>query len=196
MISLIQKSLMVKESENKKKSTKRSKHEEKQERIDNTIEELKAKHGTTYTDIQNRVWAESFDTRYHQSLDEPPRGSLFKSQGRKSTSTSSSMADPPHGTDLTPQKAANLKSTYIQQIKELHSLQEVGAISSEDFIKQRHTVSSNDKNVTIIYCTCIVHYHKSIMYACMYMYMTFNILVVTLTQCNRRVSYNFDNPVG
>ena len=68
----------------KRKSTKRSKHEEKQERIDNTIKELKAKHGTTYTNIQYRVWAESFDTRYHQNLDQPPRGSLFKSQGRKS----------------------------------------------------------------------------------------------------------------
>ena len=119
----------------KRKSTKRSKNEEKQERIDNIIDELKTKHGTIYTDIQYQVWAESYDTRYHQSLDEPPRGSLFKSQGRKSKS--STTADPPPGTDLTPQKAANLKSTYIQQIKELHSLQQVGAITSDDFVKQR-----------------------------------------------------------
>ena len=102
------------------------------------------------------MWAESFDTRYHQSLDNPPQGSLFKSQGKKSKSSKSdppcSTSDPSHstsadsprstadssrGSDLTPQKATHLKSTYIQQIKELHSLQTVGAISNDDFIKQR-----------------------------------------------------------
>lgn len=137
-----------KRSKRKKKPVKKSRHEEKLERIDNIIDQLKAKHGSEYTDIQYRVWAESFDTRYHQSLDTPPQGSLFKSQGRKSKSSKAdpphsacdsprSTGDPPHGTDLTPQKAAHLKSTYIQQIKELHSLQTVGAISNEDFIKQR-----------------------------------------------------------
>ena len=44
---------------------------------------------------------------------------------------------PTHNPSLTPQKAASLKSTYIQQIKELHSLQEVGAIARDDFVKQR-----------------------------------------------------------
>ena len=132
----------------RKKSTKKSRHEEKLERIDNIIGKLKTKHGSEFTDIQYRVWAESFDTRYHQSLDTPPQGSLFKAQGRKSKSSKSdpprstpdsppSAGDPPHDAELTPQKAAHLKSTYIQQIKELHSLQTVGAISNEDFIKQR-----------------------------------------------------------
>lgn len=137
-----------KRSKRKKKPVKKSRHEEKLERIDNIIDQLKAKHGSEYTDIQYRIWAESFDTRYHQSLDTPPLGSMFKSQGRKSKSSKAdpprsasdsprSTGDPPHGTELTPQKAATLKSTYIQQIKELHSPQTVGAISNEDFIKQR-----------------------------------------------------------
>ena len=104
-----------KRSKRKKKPVKKSRHEEKLERIDNIIDQLKAKHGSEYTDIQYRVWAESFDTRYHQSLDTPPQGSLFKSQGRKSKSSKAdpprsasdsprSTGDPPHGTDLTPQK--------------------------------------------------------------------------------------------
>ena len=86
----------------RKKSAKKSRQEEKLERIDNIIDELKAKHGTEYTDIQYRVWAESFDTRYHQSLDNPPQGSLFKSQGKKSKSSKSdppcSTSDPSHST--------------------------------------------------------------------------------------------------
>ena len=60
-----------KRSKCKKKPVKKSRHEEKLERIDNIIDQLKAKHGSEYTDIQYRVWAESFDTRYHQSLDTP-----------------------------------------------------------------------------------------------------------------------------
>ena len=60
---------------------------QKIERIDNIIEQLKAKHGSECTDIQYRVWTESFDTPYHQSLDIPPQASLFKSQGRKCKSS-------------------------------------------------------------------------------------------------------------
>ena len=138
----------TKRSKRKKKPAKKLRHEEKLERIDKIIDELKTKHGSEYTDIQYRVWAESFDTRYHQSLDSPPQGSIFKSQGRKSKSSTADRprstsdsphptGDPPHGMELTPQKAAHLKSTYIQQIKELYSLQTVGAISNENFIKQR-----------------------------------------------------------
>ncbi len=42
-------------------------------------------------------------------------------------------------TCITPVKAAELKSTYIKQIRELHSLLEIGAISDEDF-RHTHTV--------------------------------------------------------
>ena len=38
---------------------------------------------------------------------------------------------------LTPSKVAQLRSTYIQQIKELHGLLEVGAITNDHFVKQR-----------------------------------------------------------
>ena len=113
----------TKRSKRKKKPAKKSRREEKLERIDKIIDELKTKHGSEYTDIQYRVWAESFDTRYHQSLDSPPQGSIFKSQGRKSKSSTADRpcstsdsprptGDPPHGMELTPQKAAHLKSTY------------------------------------------------------------------------------------
>ena len=37
-------------------------------------------------------------------------------------------------------KAAELKSKYIQQVKDLHGLYEVGAISQEDFEQQKHLI--------------------------------------------------------
>ena len=64
---------------------------------------------------------------------------------------------PLNDTELIPQKAAHLKSTYIQQIKELHSLQTVGAISNEDFIKQRDILLAQMSNVTRT-AIKIIHY--------------------------------------
>ena len=78
--------------------------------------------------MQYRVWAETIDSGKHSSLEVAPRGSIFKSQGKKEADS---------GGSLTPYKVASLLSTYIQQIKDLHSLKEAGAISDDHFVKQR-----------------------------------------------------------
>ena len=97
-----------------------------------------------YTNMQYRVWAEAIDSGNHDSFDSPLEGSFFKSQGRKSKSTAPSSGSQSSSNDcsdvtlsLTPQKVAQLKTTYIQQIKELDDLQEMGAITADHFIKQR-----------------------------------------------------------
>ena len=105
------------------------------------IDKLKTKNGLVYNDIQYRVWAETIDAGRHDSFSDPPKGSFFKSQGRKGTCTTS-QATPPKSalsteTVLTPIKISQLRSTYIQQIKELHSLLELGAIDNDHFTKQR-----------------------------------------------------------
>ena len=41
---------------------------------------------------------------------------------------------------MTPVKAAQLNSMYIKQIGELHSLLDLGAITSEDFLKQKNAI--------------------------------------------------------
>ena len=123
------------------KSKKKSQYADKLE----TIDTLKSKHGLTYTNIQYRVWAEAIDSGNHDGFDSPPKGSFFKSQGRKSKSTTSTSGSQSTLTSiecqesestlsLTPQKAAQLKSMCIQ-VKELHTLQELGAITGDHFIK-------------------------------------------------------------
>ena len=128
----------------KKSKKKKSRYTEKLERVDETIDTLKSKHGVVFTNIQYRVWAEAITI----ALTLHQKGSFFKSQGRKfkstastaglqSTSTSTESESTPESTlSLTPQKAAQLKSTYIQQIKDLHTLQELGAITEDHFSKQ------------------------------------------------------------
>ena len=119
-----------------KSKRKKTKHEEKLERVDELVDELKAKHGTTFTNIQYRVWAETIEAQNHSSMDSPPTGSFFKSQGRKSNVSTSTSGTPGTNNTLTPQKVAHLRSTYIQQI-ELHDLETCGAITNDHFVKQR-----------------------------------------------------------
>lgn len=127
----------------KKKEAKRSRYDEKLERIDEMVDELKQKHSNTYNSIQYRVWAETIEAGRHDNLDCPPKGSFFKAQGRKNDTSSTSITPEKASSHtaehltLTPSKIANLRSTYIQQIKELHNLMEIGAIDNEHFIEQR-----------------------------------------------------------
>ena len=83
------------------------------------------------------------DAGRHSSLDTPPKGTFFRSQRRqgKNTNPSSSPSpgSQPSNSEIvpTPGKTAQLRSTYIQQIKDLHSLVDIGAITNEHFVKQR-----------------------------------------------------------
>ena len=117
-----------------KKRKKKTRQEEKLDRIDDLIDDLKLKHGTKYNAVQYRMWAETIDSGRHSSLEIAPRGSIFKSQAKKDS-------DP--GGSLTPSKVASLRTTYIQQIKELHSLKQLGAISDDQFVKQRDLLLNN-----------------------------------------------------
>ena len=75
------------------------------ERIDNTVDELKQKHGNSYTVVQYRVWAETMEAGHHDSLDKPPQGSFFKAQGRKSA-----------GKPVTPEKASTTTSSSLTPV--------------------------------------------------------------------------------
>ena len=96
--------------------------------------------------IQYRIWPETIDAGCHDSLENPPKGSFFKSQRWKGNSrastppaSSASSASVTEQATLTPGKVANLRSTYIQQIIKLHSLLEIGAIMKH-YMKQRDTL--------------------------------------------------------
>ena len=82
----------------------------------------------------------------HISYDHPPKGTYFK-QSKCSQGTSSSPAGSGEDQEgakssavMTPVKAAQLNSMYIKQIGELHSLLDLGAITPEDFLKQKNAI--------------------------------------------------------
>ena len=97
------------------------------------------------------MWAEAIDSGGHSSKEEPPKGSIFKrGTGNKHVKctaaataaitcspTKEVVASANASSSLTPRSAAALKSIYIKQLKELHELLELHAISEHDFSKQR-----------------------------------------------------------
>lgn len=116
---------------------KRTRYEEKAERIDDIVDRLKSQHGKEYTIIQYRIWAETMENGQHSSYDHPPKGRFFKAEAKGTTGIVSANMEAEKNS-LTPSKVATLRSTYIQQIKELlHGLLEVGAITNDHFVKQR-----------------------------------------------------------
>ena len=60
-----------------RKSKKKMTYEDKQEMVDDTVDELRSKHGTKFTSLEYRVWTETILSGIHESLDDPPRSSFF-----------------------------------------------------------------------------------------------------------------------
>ena len=134
--------------------------DERHECVQNLFDELKEKHGSAYSAPQYRLWAEAICSGAHTSTDSPPLGSMFrrqstsKGQSRSHCSCSATAiasanlsSSPPredqaHGssTSLTQKSAASLRSAYIKQIKELHELLNLDAISTADVQKQKEKI--------------------------------------------------------
>ena len=65
------------------KKKQKSYLDERTERVDKTVKELKSKHGVAYNGTQYRIWAEAFVSGLHSSTDEPPVGSMWKKAGEQ-----------------------------------------------------------------------------------------------------------------
>ena len=128
------------------KKRRKTASEDKESRVDDTVDKLRDKHGTKWSNIQYRVWAETMVGGRHTSYDRPPKGAYFKqckvSQGTPASPGASGedQEGAKSSAVMTPVKAAQLNSMYIKQIGELHSLLDLGAITSEDFLKQKNAI--------------------------------------------------------
>lgn len=75
-------------------------------------------------------------TNQHTSVHQPAR-----SQPSSVSSDSSSGG-------VSPAKLANLRSSYLQQLRELHSLYECGAINEAEYIEQKTPILDQLKKMT------------------------------------------------
>ena len=134
--------------------------EEKRERVEAIYQELRSKHGGRYSGPQCRLWAEAIDVGRHTSKEEPPLGTLFHNVTKSNNSAMSEVfvdlaktvisvlkgnKSPPKQVAsspacITPVRAAGLRSTFIQHIKDLHNLYEAGALSQDEYETQKGVV--------------------------------------------------------
>lgn len=145
--------------------------ENKHKRIEDIKQKLLEKHGSEYSPMQYRLWAEMIAIGTHSSYDLPPRIPMFTG-GRtikpkthtsdltvalttmaeavtgalkpKEVSTASTAVTTAVTTTVTavpccssPGKIADVRSKYIQQLRELHSLYEIGALTETEFTEQK-----------------------------------------------------------
>ena len=159
-----------------KRSRKASAVEEKREGVEGIKAELREEHGSLYMPIQYTLWAEMIDAGTHKSVDEPPSAPMFLGKvGRpkhpknademgtvftemaksvitalKPSPQSPVLASPSQlltcGTS--PGKTADIRSKYLQQIKDLFSLFEAGALTDREFVEQKSTVLEQLKKLT------------------------------------------------
>lgn len=91
----------------------------------------------------------------YRSVDDPPRVPMFTGGREQVQVLTSAVADmakaisTPHSTEnvnigpartsvgISPGKIANLRSNYLQQLRDLHSLLESGAINDDEFQEQK-----------------------------------------------------------
>lgn len=131
---------------------------------------LKKQHGNKYSAPQHQFWAEALEVGLHSNVEDPPCGHMFEGSATKGSKkpdeskevitdlakvitgviqkdhkTPQLRRNPIKQADTPPNvsrllEAAELKPKYVQQVKDLHALYEVGAISQEDYEQQKRLI--------------------------------------------------------
>ena len=143
--------------------TKRRKltSEEKGSHVQELKTQLRQNHGSKYSGVQYALWAEMIVGGTHDSMDEAPPVPMFganRPHGRPSTgnladaltdvadrianafSPTASRAHNPSGNFSSPNKSVELRGKYIQQLKEMVNLRDIGALTDEEYEEQRSVV--------------------------------------------------------
>lgn len=134
---------------------KRSTAEERSMRVNKLKAELRNKHGVTYSGVQYSLWAEMMVAGTHDSSEEPPPVPMFganRPRGRSNrlgetlndvadkivTALSPTPSKSSSGSSLSsPTKSADLRGKYLQQLKEVVNLRELGALTEDEYQEHR-----------------------------------------------------------
>ena len=99
--------------------------------VQKTVNELKEKHGTSYSIEKLHAWAHMINIGKHISLDQPPEYPFF---GRKKSTTPPVSSNQSQGSNnVTPTKRLGMRTECIDQLSKWHALLQSGAISNEQY---------------------------------------------------------------
>lgn len=140
-----------------------------EDKVDDTVEELKERHDDRYTLPQLRLWARMISAGHHESLDDPPQipaltGVTPKRKQKESlaeaiTGAASTLVGAFHSkgsADVSParspaidtrvghspSKISDLRRSYLKELRELQQLFEDNILTAEEFAEQKEIVLS------------------------------------------------------
>ena len=148
-----------------KKKKKKTAQEDREEKVQTTIAQLKEKLGILFTPMQLRIWSESVAGDFHSSLEEAPTSSMFARAGKgtstkkKEQSNSSSVSDAlaqavlnAFSSAVSPRAASNQllgtspakeiesRSKCYKQLSEHSQLRLSGIITEEEYLEEKESV--------------------------------------------------------
>ena len=127
----------------------KSKMEERSDRVVEIKAELHKKHGSSFSGVQYSLWAEMIVAGTHESKDSPPPVPMFganrpRGKSNRFEETLSDVAgkiatalSPHSSSESSPCKSAELRGKYIQQLKEMVNLKELGALTEGEYEEHR-----------------------------------------------------------
>lgn len=117
-----------------------SRREEKENSVDETFQELKEKHGDSYTIPLLRLWARVIIAGHHES---PPALPQFKKKKTASNNTSNlttTTTEVNTSRPMSPGKTAEVRSKYMEQLQQVKVLHDEGVLNTEEYEEQKSII--------------------------------------------------------
>ena len=135
------------DSDNENLPSKRSKREDREDKVQRCVEELKEKHGQSYTSMQYRIWAELLSGGvYNSTFEAPTHSTMFVKAGggqkRKSTVGNGAHATLTSSLGTSPAKVIDNRSKCYKQLTDLGNLKESGVLSEAEYASEREAIMS------------------------------------------------------
>ncbi|XP_064390049.1 uncharacterized protein LOC135337959 [Halichondria panicea] len=153
------------ESDDELRTTKKRKTKslEKEDRVQEIVDNLKENHGSKFTIMQLRIWAEMIVGNMHTSTDDPPSTSMFvraggqtkKATGLSSPSITKAITDAAcaisnvlsptqnlpakthNVSGCSPVRAIENRSKLYKQLNELSNLKSSGVLSDQEYLSEK-----------------------------------------------------------
>ena len=140
---------------------RKTKLDEKEDKIDDTYKQLKVKHGDTYTDPQLKLWARMIANHLHSDMDNPPKvpmitGPPVKREPKKESleqaiigvanAVTKAMNQTSEGSSvqknagISPLRATDIRSKSYAQLRMVQQLYDDGILTESEFAEQKQKI--------------------------------------------------------
>ena len=141
------------DSEDDKPSKKKARKSQPDtdKKVQDVVNDLKAKHTSGYTPMQLRIWAEMIVTGLYENTDSPPTTSMFVRAGGATSAKKRNELPAPSGSAIaSPTKVIDGRSKLYKQLTELQSLKASGVLSEDEYVKDKGSIMSLLKELSSV----------------------------------------------